>query len=39
MGGLDKFGVLDGTTGKLGEGLAVLEDTLGLHFETTLLRH
>ena len=39
MSGLNELGVLDSTVGKLREGLAVFKDTLGLHLETTLLRH
>ena len=39
VGGLDKGGVLDNTTGKLGESLAELVDALGLHLEVTLLGH
>ena len=37
MGGLDEGGVLDGTPWKLREGFAVVEDTLSLHLESTLL--
>ena len=39
MSGLNELGVLDSTVRKLREGLAVFKDTLGLHLETTLLRH
>ena len=37
MSSLNKGRVLDGTTWKLREGLAIFEDTLGLHLESTLL--
>ena len=36
---LDERGVLEGTPGQLGEGLAVGENALGLHLEATLLGH
>ena len=37
MSGLDKGRVLDGTAWKLGESLAIVEDTLSLHLESALL--
>ncbi len=39
MFGLDVRGILDDAAGELGEGFAEFVDTLGLHFEVTLLSH
>jgi len=39
MSGLNEGRILDGTPRKLRESFAIVEDALGLHLKSALLRH